>query len=600
MLKKLSSTVWMGLLVILGISSSRAQNAPVSTAVSTLEQYNDLLPAWGVSWAPGAGAINGYYPTFYTGFAMRSQFPERIHVRVARGNQTRVSVILDETTLSDYLFDLVKRYSFYAQMTSGASPQLNLNPKNAKFLPQLTYFNQIIESPEYGILEFVRRAHDGDTTAEENYRKGLEVLTALNPGRVFHLRIDLNASFNEWRSRVIAMGGADPVRLLSNPNHVVTLINSLVFGRINYTAKPSADVIAKLEAAVRASADGGDEFQRSARDLFLATTGTKYRIRILSPRGDWQPALQCSGARCFLVYPEFTAIYPTGSLEAMTTDEFGNRINAFATPGLWQFLNYRGKEVDNIRDEPYYGFAPKMDYEGIGNGFHNPAVRFWGVNADVKKALGIEAKHNTLWAVKRGGVSHGCLRLPLGHLWEMRQIFPVENAKMTKIHFFGSNAQDFDVYDINGDGRLEVMGVQYMISYGLKGTDELARREGTGLEINSNRKRSFYTSLYGERSIFSVDDKGRYTFHNPRVSLPSHLDFKKRAVKTRLALAGDYPLYEQVYEKDKVQFYSIGAIGPEQKPLVRLMGRVRGCAPTSDRESCGEAAFDREARGIVR
>src|SRR5690606_10367752 len=117
---------------------------------------------------------------------------------------------------------------------------------------------------------------------------------------------------------------------------------------------------------------------------------------------------------------------------------------------------------------------------------------------------GIPSDHATFWAVKRGGVSSGCLRLPLGHVWEMRHIFPVQNEKMVQVHFFGNDPRDFDVYDIDGDGDLELMGVEYLISYGLQGTGGLAKREGANLEIGAEGKLSFYHSLYGTRSVFSL------------------------------------------------------------------------------------------------
>src|SRR5690606_18463326 len=129
--------------------------------------------------------------------------------------------------------------------------------------------------------------------------------------------------------------------------------------------------------------------------------------------------------------------------------------------------------------------------------------------------------HNTLWSVKRGGVSHGCLRLPLGHIWEMRHIFPVENEKMTRIHFFGNSPQDFDLYDVDGNGQPEVMGVEYMISYDLKGASGLSKREGANLEIETKDKLSFYGRLYGSKNVFTLGEREEFLFSNPSVSLPS-------------------------------------------------------------------------------
>ena len=67
-------------------------------------------------------------------------------------------------------------------------------------------------------------------------------------------------------------------------------------------------------------------------------------------------------------------------------------------------------------------------------------------------------------------------------------------------------------------------------------------------------------------------------------------------------------MYEQVYEQDKVQFYmpittsGIDSGGKDAiaKRLIRLMGRVRGCAPTTDKDACGENAFEVEKEDVIK
>ncbi len=596
---KISGAILLGLLAFGAGFVSSAQNA----RIQSIQQYNDLLPLWGTSWSAGAKSINGYYPSFYTGFAMRVQTPERIHIRVSRGNQTRVSVILDEKTITDYSFDLVKRYNVYRQMTGGPGAKLNTQPSGANFVTQMDYFNQVIESPQYDILAFVERANKGNETAESIYTKNLNLLRTLNPDRVFMLNIDLAKEFQSWKSRVIATSGGQSANILSQPQQVVIALNTLVFGRINFESKPSDLVLAKLKFAIDAALTNVSEeaFNSAALDLFKAVTGAKYNFQVLNNKGVWQSALQCpSVSFCRLSYPEFTAIYPTGSVMEKTSDEFGNTINSFATPGLWNFvIRGGGRGVDNIRDEPYYGFIPKMDYQDIGNGFHNPAVRFFDPSKALKATLGLNPSHNNYWAVKRGGVSHGCLRLPSGSVWELRYILPVEDEKMAQVSFFGHRPQDFDLFDIDGTGQLKVMGVEYFISYGLQGTDGAAKREGSNLEINQNKRIEFYTDLYGAKNVFALSGTN-FNFINPRISLPSYLDLKKASVATRLQLSGQYPLYEQKYEKDKIQFYAIGEMSSQNKKIVRLMGRIRGCAPNSDKKICGEQAFDSEMKALVK
>lgn len=567
---------------LIGVQTVNAQS------VSTIEEYNKQLPYWGVSWKPGTGATNGYYPSFYTGFAMRQQSPEKIHIRLSRGNNTRMSVILDEATINDYLFDLVKRADVTKKLAS--TGVININPSGGAMIPQSTYFNNIVDSPAYGIRAFVNEAKSGKQSAEQIYAKSLEVLTKLNPGRIFMLKIDLNAEFKKFKAVLNAAN-------VSSEQGALTALDQILWGRINLTSKPSAEVLAKLSNVAQLAGQGDDaKFNAAALDLFKAVTGSKYQIKVLE-NGRFVDAIQCANGQCTLSYPEFTAIYPTGTAMASMTDQFGNKINRYATPGLWPFIERSGgRGVDNIRDEPYYGWIPKMDYQEEGNGFHNPAVRM-GLTSSQKNQLGIPASHSTLWAVKRGDVSHGCSRMPVGHVWEMRQILPVEDSKMVQVYYFGNDSRDFDAYDVDGDGKLEVMGVEYTISYGLQANTGLSSREGTGLELSEDRKLEFYTKLYGRNNVFSVGNNQQIFFKNPGVSIQSYLDLKKVGVKSRLVIQGDVPLYEQTYEKDKVQFYSSGGVN---KKLHRVMGRIKGCAPTSDKVKCGEAASDSQVQAFVR
>lgn len=588
------------------IVSLCATSASTAKADSySIEDYNRALPVWGTSWHPGSDAVNGYYPSFYTGFAPRSSFPSNIHVRLARGNQTRVSVVLDEQTVSDYIFDLAKRYQFYKKVTAGSRPLVNLNV-DGTILPQLEFFTNAIESDRYGILPFVDGAQKGNESAEAIYQKSLSTLSKLNPGRVFEIRLDLTAEFLKWRSQINTMLAAEnnPESFFANnPAKAIIALNSLVFGRVNYTEAPSGELISALAATAELVKKGAssEEFTLSALELFKKATGSKFAIRVLDANGQWKPAIECaSAASCTLTYPEFTAVYPTGSVKSSTKDQFGNTIPTFATPGLWRFLERSGgRGVDNIRDEPFYGWAPKMDYEDAGNGFHNPAVRFTSLEGSVKSLLGIPASHNSFWSVMRGGVSHGCSRLPLGHVWEMRHIFPVDSAEMSQIYYFGSDPKDFDVYDIDGNGTPEVIGVEYLISYGLQQADGLGSREGSDLEIGSANKLNFYKNLYGAKNVFTTDGQGNYTFSSPSVSMPSYLDFQKKKIQARLVVNGNLALRESAYERDKVQFYvpstRSSGMGGTSKKIIRLMGKVRGCAPTTNKEKCGEASFEREA-----
>lgn len=592
--------------VILSLSSAVSSS---QLTIETIGDYNSRLPYWGTVWNPGSDSVSRYYPSFYTGFAPRSQFPDRIHVRTSRGNQTRVTVILDDQTLIDYLFDLETRYKTYKALTASNGIMRLAAEKNA--LPQLKYFFQILESPVYGIIPFAERARNGLETREAIYAKALNTIETLNPGRVFHLTLDLNKQFGSWGDILSSLlVGRDPQTVFTaKSKETIIALNTIVFGRVNFTAQPSSEMVAALVEAARQNQNSAHtEFVQTSLKLFRLLTSYKYGFKSLNGSGAFQNTIICDdGYRCTLSYSEFTAIYPTGSAETVTTDRYGNRIQDFATPGLWQFLSYNsgGRDFDNIRKEPYYGFIPKMDFEGIGNGFHNPAVTFWSVGKDVKSGLNIPSQYNAFGAVKRGGVSSGCLRLAAGHLWELRHIFPVENSVATKVYFFGNDSKDFDLFDINGDGALEVMGVDYMISYSVAGAGGLAKRDGGSMELKS--KVDFAANLYGKSQVFEVANQKIY-FKNPTISFPSYLDLKKKSVSTSLELPGIFPLYEQSYERDKIQFYApISVAGltemsqaPVSKRIVRLMGRIRGCAPFSDQNLCGATAFKNEAFSLLK
>ena len=57
-----------------------------------------------------------YEPSFYTGFAPRTQDPSRPHIQLSRGNQLRVTLVLGPDELDNYADDLLLRYNTYQQL----------------------------------------------------------------------------------------------------------------------------------------------------------------------------------------------------------------------------------------------------------------------------------------------------------------------------------------------------------------------------------------------------------------------------------------------------------------------------------------------------
>ena len=243
------------------LSALLATGASAST-IQTIDEYNESIPMWGASWLPVKALKGNVYLSFYTGFAPRVETPERIHVRVSRGNQGRMTLILDENTLYNYPFDLVARAGFYQQMLDEGWIDIDMeNNKGNAVAPQARYFIDIVNSPVYGIAQTVselkaQKADDIDRAAL--YSKSLEQLKALNPERVFAMDFDLKAEFDKWLPAAKAFVGEDASeeaiakKIADNPNDALVLANDLLFGRINAIelSEASTDRLTGVLAAI--------------------------------------------------------------------------------------------------------------------------------------------------------------------------------------------------------------------------------------------------------------------------------------------------------------------------------------------------------------
>jgi len=598
----------MGLTALM-LSCGFAGVSYAQTDVVSLEDYNSKLPVWGTSWDAGSDSVGGYYPSFYTGFAPRQQAPNRIHIRLSRGNQTRVSIILDEKTIMDYVYDLQARSDFYNEMVSQG--YINISPRKSDLTPHVNYFNSVVKNSN--VPSIIATFNKGESTKEALYQQSLAQLKDLNFARTFDVSLSLSNEFLDWRDGALASADEDLGKQDS-----MALVNQMLWGRVNTIRDLTSSELSSLQNLKSKSSILSEEgFVLEAVKLFRSVTDNKYDFKILDEsKMKFINAINClSLDDCTLKYTEVSSIYPTGSWDASTKDDLGNRINKYATVGVNAFLDTGSRgDVDHIRKEQYYGFAPKMDFEDIGNGYHNPAVRLWP-NRSTKEALKIESSHGALWSVKRGGVSSGCSRLASGHVWELRNSMPVQNSLVKNVYWFGNDARDFDLFDIDADGTREIMGVKYYIQYGLTGSSGLAKREGEGLKLNENVL-EYYKELYGSRGVYSLTNDN-LVFHNPSVSIHTESDVwgrgrSPRKVVSRKIVQGNFKLYEQAYEQDKIQLYTSDKIrsfnsglsggGKESlsKRFVRLMGRVKGCAPFADKEDCGLNAFEKEKAQILK
>ena len=460
----------------------------------------------------------------------------------------------------------------------------------------------------------IQKLESKQITKEHFYASSLQVLEQLNKGRVFHIKLNLSANIERWKKTVDAFLAATPgsieTAVSANQQKTIVLLNDLLWGRVNLTYVTS-EIKAKLIETLKNQSDAL-AFEKNSLELLQLVTEGRYNFNVLR-NGKLQSSIYTENGQTILEYPELTAIYPNGSVKEYVKDRDGNKIPYLREQGALKFLSRNYHDVDHIRSEPFYGFAPKLDYTSSGNGLHNPAVRTNLKNTvytNLHDDLNIPAKDDTLWIVSRGGVSHGCTRMSAGHILEVRQIIPSDNNRMTQVSYFGNNSADYDLYDIDGNGSIEVMGVQYYLAYAIAADSGEGYREGAGLIPESQKRDAFYNFLYGQKNQFRVDGD-TYKFINPYISLFAYNSpTDERGKAFSLKMAGEFSLYEQKYEQDKMQFFKMessmmGSLATANnnasigKQIVRLMGRATGCGVFKKEYAlCSEDNFDKEFSSI--
>lgn len=596
-MKRMSIGIGLACTIALSGLAAKAQNY-------TIEDYNKSLIKNGVAWDSSKGGT--YLPSFYTGFAPRVEDPNRIHIHLGRGNNLRLTAPLDEYTILTYMYGLKKREALFDQAI--AQSLIQLKQQN-----QLGMYKSVMASSAYNINGLIQDLESGRITREQFYAESLNVLSKLNNGRVFSIRLDLSAHIERWKGAVekflaLTAGASADKIIAKNPQATITLINELVWGRVNLILATPA-IKAKLIEAINNRGDTA-ALEKSALELLDLATNGRYNFKVLR-QGQLQSAIhKDASGRTVLEYSEFTAVYPNGSVKDYTHDRDGNQIPKIREIGALNFIQRSSHDVDHIRSEGFYGYIPKMDYTTTGNGMHNPAVRTSLKSSIYKhlfKDLEIPAGNDTLWIVSRGGVSHGCTRMAAGHILEVRDIFPSNEKRMTQVKYFGNETADYDLFDINGDGQIEVMGVNYLLAYAIAADSGEGYREGAGLIEQSQNREEFYKVLYGTKNQYRMEGND-LIFTNPYISqFILEKEKAERAKAFSIKLNGDFKLYEQAYEKDKMQFYKMSsaemstlqsAAGDSSslgKQVVRLFGRAAGCGPFKGEFSlCNEDRFDAE------
>lgn len=480
-------------------------------------------------------------PSFYTGFAPRCQDPKGIHIHLGRGNQVRVTLVLSNRIIDSYLSDLAKRYRVYDELIRKSRITLTQNMGFEKF-------SRIIS--EEKILKLAHEKNDMDGS---EYRKiSLEMLEKLNPGKVFHIRMDFDRRINEWSAQLAPFLTRKP-----SIQESLILINNMLPTRIWVTELPwrledklrDAITLYGLYEEAEKSEMSWNSFYSAAVELFAAATKGIYPLK-----------------RKMLDYYEFTAVYPVGTLNQYAKYD-GRNIPLYPCPGKRNLIEHqRTKVVDHIPDIACYGYLPWIPYMHVGKKMHNSFHTLWfEMKTKNNGFIPKEWKNNTinsrtgkpyskLWLVSRGPMSHGCTHVNAGHISELRQMLPSEEKLLPQVVTYRNKSNHFDVFDIDGDGQPEVMGVKYFYAYSLK------NKKPHKLRAASDRK-SFYKWLYVNG--YRYDDDGRVIFDQA----PTSKFVRKNAYKGEIF--ENVPLYEADYTPETIQFYKFKKI-----PFVRELRRI--------------------------
>src|SRR5262249_34120224 len=290
--------------------------------------------------------------------------------------------------------------------------------------------------------------------------KTVALLEKLNPERVFRIHVPLADVVKRWQP---VLAGLDAGASLGQK---LDAANAALPGRVDLTELWGA-LAAMLPRAAGAARQGGADgaaLREQVGAFVDKATAGRYPVR--------DGAVQAV---------EFTAIYPAGTVDATTTYK-GERLPDFGVTGVWNLTprtHGRGLlgMVDYLSPNPGYGFISMLPYQYAGgityNAFHNAGVRCQ-LNStkflpaswrNLKSERGDGKPYQNLWIASRAPVSHGCTRLPSGHMTELRQIVPSESSVLERVRTFRNLPGCYDLFDVRGDGNAAVGGVQSYIAY---------------------------------------------------------------------------------------------------------------------------------------
>jgi hypothetical protein len=464
-------------------------------------------------------------PSFYTGFAPRSQDPDRIHLQIGRGNQLRITVVLSDEAIEGYASDLLLRYQTYRSLVDRKRIQLTQN----------TAFEDFEETIEESDLEDLVEDEE-DLSEAELRRRNLELMERLNPGRVFRIRMPVDELVRRWAVQVRPEDRASMSR-----DRQLELVNQMLPTRL-WVADVDPRLTRELRALVVAALDSPEAAAvETLRPDFLALLERVSQGHY--PERDGQ-----------LDFTEFTAIHPIGTFNDYT-DYRGKKIPLYPTPGRRALTTHqRTKTVDHIPTKWAYSYFPWIPYMHVGKTMHNSFhTLWWAMPVTAPEFLPAEWREVSrgsrdgkdfehIFLLSRGPMSSGCTHINAGHISELRQVMPSDTQKLYEIDVFLNRSYDYDVFDIDGDFEPEVMGVRYYIAYSLRNKKPNRLRA-------RNERHAFYEWLYAGSDI-RFDDEDRVWF--PEVQ-DGH--FVERTARKGRSYR-DIRLYEAAYEHERVQFYA--------------------------------------------
>jgi hypothetical protein len=399
-----------------------------------------------------------------------------------------------------------------------------------------------------------------DRLEPESYRrKTVEIMGRLNPGRVFVIAIPRERVIRHWFEVLGGLGDG----ALDSGDVRIEAANAILPGRTNlYRLDGRLRAELRKAAALARSVKTWSDKRFVAQSLKFLELATRGHYPVVDDR---------------VTAIEFTTVYPAATAMAWTPYK-ELKLPDFGVTGAWPLIpRSQGRglsgEVDYISPSPGYGYIPLLAYQHAGGVYYNalegPGVRM-PLNATpflpeawvkVRQGLDPTKTYRNLWLGSRGPTSRGSTRLPAGHMSELRDVLPSSSTDLEKIVEFRNLPQCFDLFDIDGDGSPEVVGLQYHIAYWI---DRNRPRE----PYAANNRKAFYTWLYKDNVYFKKNGRAFLK----EVPLCRFTGLRKAA---EVGIINDVAVYDAPYAREAIQFYLTEPVRFSSRQGVELNRELR-------------------------